>query len=157
MVAQTLLVFKTCTILVYMILNGKWSNWLWSTRVHLVSVLFSTGQCNSWMFLLWFQVLLLLFVLLFLCIIVESELIGGGSSRHLNTFSNCLFCCCSLHTYQYMLCMYCCCPLHTSIHAMYVLLLSTTHINTCYVCIVAVHYTLQYMLCIYCCCTLHTY
>ena len=30
-VAQALCDFKTSTILVYMILNGKGSNWLWST------------------------------------------------------------------------------------------------------------------------------
>ena len=114
----------------------------------------------------------------------KCKLSGGGSPRHLNTFSNlflllytthisthyvCIVAIVAVHyTHQYTLCMhcgYCCCTLHTSVHTMYALLLLfryTTHISTHYVCtvaIVAVHYTHQYTLCMHCCyCfgTLHT-
>ena len=70
-----------------------------------------------------------------------------------------MYCCCTLHTYQYMLqYMYCCCTLHKSMHAMYccctlhtyqyVLLLNTPHISihTMYCC--CKQHTYQYMLCI---------
>ena len=36
---------------------------------------------------------------------IKCELSGGGSPRHLNTFSNLVYDCCPLHTYQYMLCI----------------------------------------------------
>ena len=41
---------------------------------------------------------------------IKYEMVGGGSPRHLNTFSN-LFCCC--------------CTLHTSLHLKYCPLLLT--------------------------------
>ena len=29
----------------------------------------------------------------------------GGSPRHSNTFSTLVYCCCTLHTYQYIICI----------------------------------------------------
>ena len=65
-----------------------------------------------------FQVFVCLFVCLFCCFCIGEQwrrsgglcqvwMIGGGSPRHLNNFSNflLLYCCCTLHTYQYMLCI----------------------------------------------------
>ena len=98
-----------------------------------------------------------------------------------HTSIHAMYCCCTLHTYQYMLCivavhythinthyvllLY---TTHTSIHAMYCC--CTLHIHQYLLCIVAVHYThinTRYVLLLYtthtsihamyCCCTLHTH
>ena len=61
--------FKTSTILVCMILNGKGSAWLWSTSVLSCFCYFLTGHCN-------------------MADYIKCELIRGRSPRHLNTFSN---------------------------------------------------------------------
>ena len=92
-------------------LNGKGSAWLWPTWVVLFPDFFNKSmQYGSW--------------LLCLCIYVSSggevhdyikcEPIGGGSPRHLNTFSNlfivAMHC---THTHIATHAMYCCSTLHT--------------------------------------------
>ena len=64
---------------------------------------------------------------------IKCELMGGGSPRHLNTFSN-LFIVAVHYTHQYMLCIVAVHYTYTNTH--YVLLLCTTHtsIHALYCC-----------------------
>ena len=98
-----------------------------------------------------------------------------------HTSIHAMYCCCTLHTYQYMLCiaavhytyihtcyalllytihisihaMYCCCTLHTYPHMPRIAAVHYTHIHTCYVLLLySTHTSIHAM---YCCCTLHTY
>ena len=80
--------FKTSTILVYMILNGQGSNWLWSTWVQSIfrDLFFNRSIQCSWLFLNTFFALvsIVIFLLCFVVSINNSLTHGGEKEDYIN-------------------------------------------------------------------------